>query len=62
MRVLGTDHIQRFDGSEWKTIESGAAFPESPDDGDFFQLTQGVPAMTTVGRRARRSTMGRTRS
>ena len=31
MRVLGTDHIQRFDGSEWKTIESGAAFPESPD-------------------------------
>ena len=48
MRVLGTDHIQRFDGSEWKTIESGAAFPEDPEDGDFFQLTQGVPGTTAV--------------
>ncbi|MGZ3438561.1 MAG: beta strand repeat-containing protein, partial [Polyangia bacterium] len=48
MRVLGTDHIQRFDGSEWKTIESGVAFPEDPEDGDFFQLTQGVPGTTAV--------------
>ncbi|MES1247222.1 MAG: hypothetical protein ABUS54_06080, partial [Actinomycetota bacterium] len=48
MRVNGTDHLQRFDGTSWTTIDSGAAFPEGPSDGDFFQLTNGVPATTQI--------------
>ena len=48
MTVNGADRIQRFDGTDWKTIEAGDAFPESPSDGDFFQLTKAVAATTTV--------------
>ncbi|MGH2998744.1 MAG: beta strand repeat-containing protein, partial [Gaiellaceae bacterium] len=48
MRANGTDHLQRFDGTNWTTIDSGATFPESPSDGDFFQITNAVPATTTV--------------
>ena len=48
MRVNGTDHLQRFDGTDWTTVDSGPTFPESPSDGDFFQITNAVPATTTV--------------
>ncbi|MGH3627787.1 MAG: hypothetical protein ACRDRL_10165, partial [Sciscionella sp.] len=48
MRVNGTDHLQRFDGTKWTTVDSGAAFPESPSDGDVFQITNAVPATTTI--------------
>ncbi len=48
MTQNGKDSIQVFDGTDWKTIDSGTAFPESPSDGDYFQLTKGAPATTTV--------------
>ncbi|HET7465666.1 MAG TPA: hypothetical protein VFL29_03300, partial [Candidatus Dormibacteraeota bacterium] len=48
MLVNGTDRIQRFDGTDWKTIDVGPTFPEQPEDGDMFQLNQGVPGTTTL--------------
>ncbi len=48
MTVNGKDQIQVFDGTDWKTIDAGSAFPEKPDDGDYFQLTKAAPATTTV--------------
>ncbi|HEY3921306.1 MAG TPA: carbohydrate-binding protein, partial [Gaiellaceae bacterium] len=48
MTVNGKDQIQVFDGTDWKTIDSGATFPGSPDDGDYFQLTKAGAATTTV--------------
>ena len=48
MTVNGVDHIQRFDGTAWTTIDAGDSFPEQPSDGDFFQLTKAAPAQTTV--------------
>ena len=52
MRVPGEDRIQRFDGTSWKKVELGEAFPEQPADGDFFQLTDPAPG-TTDGQRRR---------
>ncbi|HTZ05978.1 MAG TPA: carbohydrate-binding protein, partial [Gaiellaceae bacterium] len=48
MTVNGDDRIQRFDGTEWQTIDQGDSFPEAPSDGDYFQLTKAAAATTTV--------------
>ena len=48
MTVNGKDQIQVFDGTEWKTIDAGSAFPDSPNDGDYFQLTKAIAPTTTV--------------
>ena len=47
MRVGGY-RIQRFDGTSWKKVEFGEAFPEQPEDGAFFQLDDPVPGTTAV--------------
>ena len=48
MRTGGNDQIQRYDGTNWQTIDQGETFPEQPSDGDFFQLTKGAPATAVV--------------
>ncbi len=48
MRDTGEDPVQRYQSGKWVTIDSGESFPESPSDGDYFQLTKGAPATTTV--------------
>ena len=58
----GNDRIQRFDGTDWKTIDQGETFPEQPSDGDFFQLTKGAPATAVVDGARIRIVSGRHRS
>src|SRR5262249_44534164 len=50
MRNTGEDPVQQYTSStgEWKSIESGDSFPESPGDKDLFQLTKAVAATTAV--------------
>ena len=50
MVVNGKDLIQVFDGTDWKTIDAGAAFPDDPESGDYFQLTKAIAPTTTVKR------------
>ena len=48
MTQNGKDQIQRWNGTEWQTIDSGTAFPDQPNDGDLFQLTKGLAQTTAV--------------
>ncbi len=48
MTVNGKDQIQVFDGTDWKTIDTGAALPDDPEDGDYFQLQKAIAPVTTV--------------
>ncbi|MFN2609691.1 MAG: hypothetical protein ABR507_02275, partial [Actinomycetota bacterium] len=48
MRDTGKDPVQIFKDGEWKSIDEGASFPESPEDEDLFHLTEGAPASTKV--------------
>ena len=48
MVVNGKDQIQVFDGTDWKTIDAGTAFPDDPESGDYFQLTKAIAPTTTV--------------
>ena len=52
MRIPGGDRIQRFDGTSWKKVEFGEAFPEQPEeDGGVFQLAPRAPVPGHINHR-----------